>query len=164
MRYRRSGVANDRSIGLTVGQAHQVRWIFTGSQSIDQRLKNDLAMAAHDIVDVTRAQRHVVVLSWKIAAPDDLELRMAVLELAAHRYGVGQLWSRHDRHTQHVRAVAHQAVERVERVEIEVAVDDGVVVTAFQESAQCQQRQRHDWLAACRTGRVIQNQHAGETW
>jgi hypothetical protein len=73
------------------------------------------------------------VLGREIAAPDDLQLRVARLELATGGHGIAELRAGHDRHAQHARAaLADESIDRLERVRIEITVDNGVVVAAFE--------------------------------
>src|SRR5947209_7813336 len=99
------------------------------------------------------------MLGGEVAAPDDLEVWVAGLQLAAQRHGVVQLSPGHDRHAELVGAgLAHQPIERLQWTRVQVAVDDLVLVDALEQRAERQQRQWQHRLAARRAWRVIQKQ------
>ena len=144
-------------------RAHDTRDVAAGRgfpHPLDERWERDLAVSAHDVVDVAGSQAHLGVLGGEVAAPHDGQVGMAALELAAQRGGVLELGSGHDGHSEQIHAVPDHRVEPVERIVLEVAVDDPEVdVGVIEHRPEREQRHREDGLPAGAAPRVVESEH-----
>jgi hypothetical protein len=119
-----------------------------------------LALAANHVVHVSRIQRSVRVDGRKITTPDNWHIRAELANLAAALHGRRHLRAGHDGDAQEFDPMAVDEVQNFRRgIVINVAVDDLVLLDAFQDSRQRQHSERQAPISRPGRARIEEHNH-----